>query len=140
METAHEFPPLSDSSQGIWIVPPSHPLPATSSFPEPKSLSLSLLPLMGSLLSSWWKNWHLHWYSFFPHLYLLYRYWVLHSSKIHLVKAMVFSVFMYRCESWTVKKAEHQRNDAFELCCWRRFLSLLNSNEIKPVNPKANQS
>ena len=122
METAYEFPPLSDSSQGIWIVPPSHPLPATSSFPEPKFLSLSFLPFMGSLLSSWCKNWHLHWYSFFPHLYLLYRYWVLHSSKIHLVKAMVFSVVMYGCESWTVKKAEHRRIDAFELWCWRRLL------------------
>ena len=61
-------------------------------------------------------------------------------TKVWIVKAMVFPIVMYRCESWTVKKAEHQRNDAFELCCWRRFLSLLNSNEIKPVNPKGNQS
>ena len=44
------------------------------------------------------------------------------SSKIHLVKAMVFQVVMYGCESWTVKKAEHQRIDAFELWCWRRLL------------------
>ena len=43
-------------------------------------------------------------------------------TKVHLVKAMVFSVVMYRCESWTVKKAEHQRIDAFELWCWRRLL------------------
>ena len=43
-------------------------------------------------------------------------------TKIHLVKAMVFPVVMYRCESWTVKKAEHQRIDAFELWCWRRLL------------------
>ena len=43
-------------------------------------------------------------------------------TKIHLVKAMVFSVVMYGCESWTVKKAEHQRIDAFELWCWRRLL------------------
>ena len=41
---------------------------------------------------------------------------------MHLVKAMVFPVVMYGCESWTVKKAEHQRIDAFELWCWRRFL------------------
>ena len=41
-------------------------------------------------------------------------------TKIHLVKAMVFPVVMYGCESWTVKKAEHQRIDAFELWCWRR--------------------
>ena len=43
-------------------------------------------------------------------------------TKIHLVKAMVFPVVMYGCESWTVKKAEHRRIDAFELCCWRRLL------------------
>ena len=42
--------------------------------------------------------------------------------KVHLVKAMVFSVVMYRCESWTIKKAEHRRIDAFELWCWRRLL------------------
>ena len=42
--------------------------------------------------------------------------------KVHLVKAMVFPVVMYGCESWTVKKAEHQRTDAFELWCWRRLL------------------
>ena len=44
------------------------------------------------------------------------------SPKVHLVKAMVFPVGMYGCESWTVKKAEHGRIDAFELCCWRRLL------------------
>ena len=44
------------------------------------------------------------------------------STKVHLVKAMVFSVVMYGCESWTIKKAEHQRIDAFELWCWRRLL------------------
>ena len=44
------------------------------------------------------------------------------STKAHLVKAMVFPVVMYECESWTVKKAEHRRIDAFELWCWRRFL------------------
>ena len=43
-------------------------------------------------------------------------------TKVRLVKAMVFPVVMYGCESWTVKKAEHQRNDAFELWCWRRLL------------------
>ena len=43
-------------------------------------------------------------------------------TKVHLVKAMVFPVVMYGCESWTVKKAEHRRIDAFELWCWRRFL------------------
>ena len=43
-------------------------------------------------------------------------------TKVYLVKAMVFPVVVYRCESWTVKKAEHQRIDAFELWCWRRLL------------------
>ena len=43
-------------------------------------------------------------------------------TKVHLVKAMVFSVVMYGCESWTIKKAERQRIDAFELWCWRRLL------------------
>ena len=45
--------------------------------------------------------------------------------KIHLIKAMVFPVVMYGCESWTVKKAERQRIDAFELWCWRRLLRVL---------------
>ena len=43
-------------------------------------------------------------------------------TKVHLVKAMVFPVVMYRCESWTIKKVEHQRIDAFKLWCWRRLL------------------
>ena len=43
-------------------------------------------------------------------------------TKVHLVKAMVFPVVMYGCESWTVKKTEHQKNDAFELWCWRKLL------------------
>ena len=43
-------------------------------------------------------------------------------TKVHLIKAMFFPVFMYGCESWTIKKAEHQRIDAFELWCWRRLL------------------
>ena len=43
-------------------------------------------------------------------------------TKVHLVKAMLFPVVMYECESWTIKKAEHQRIDAFELWCWRRLL------------------
>ena len=59
-------------------------------------------------------------------------------TKFHLIKAMVFPVVMYGCESWTIKKAESQRTDAFELC-WRRLLSPLDCKEIKPVNPKGNQ-
>ena len=46
-------------------------------------------------------------------------------TKVHLVKAMVLTVVMYGCESWTVKKAEHQRIDAFELWCWKRLLESL---------------
>ena len=45
-------------------------------------------------------------------------------TKVHLVKTMIFPVVMYGCESWTIKKAEHQRIDAFELCCWRRPLRI----------------
>ena len=45
-------------------------------------------------------------------------------TKVHLVKAMVFPVVMHGCESWTIKKAEHQRIDAFELWCWRRLLKI----------------
>ena len=61
-------------------------------------------------------------------------------TKVFLVKAVVFPVVMYGCESWTIKKAEHQRIDAVELWCWRRLLSPLDSNKIKPVNCKGNQS
>ena len=62
-------------------------------------------------------------------------------TKVHRVKAMVFPVVMYRCESWTTKKAEHQRTDAFKLWCWRRLLRVpVDSKEIKPVYPKGNQS
>ena len=61
-------------------------------------------------------------------------------TKVHLVKVMVFPVVMYGCESWTVKRAERRRIDAFELWCWRTLESPLDSNEIKPVNPKRNQS
>ena len=56
------------------------------------------------------------------------------STKVHLLKAVVFPVLMYGCESWTVKKAEHQRIDAFELWCWRRLLKVpWDCKEIQPV-------
>ena len=61
-------------------------------------------------------------------------------TKVHLVKAMVFPVVMYGCESWTIKKVECQRIDAFELWCWRRLESPLDCKEIKQVNPKGDQS
>ena len=60
-------------------------------------------------------------------------------TKVCLVKAMIFPVVTYGCESWTIKKAESRRIDVFELWCWRRFDSPLDSKEIKPVNPKENQ-
>ena len=52
-------------------------------------------------------------------------------TKVRLIEAMVFPVVMYGCESWTVKKAEHQRIDGFELWCWRRLLSPLDCKEIQ---------
>ena len=63
-------------------------------------------------------------------------------TKVHLVKAMVFPIVMYRCESWTIKKAEHQRTDAFELWCWRRLLRVpwtarsSNQSTLKEISSK----
>ena len=61
-------------------------------------------------------------------------------TKVHLVSAMVSPVVMYGCESWTVKKAEHQKIDAFKLWYWRRLESPLDCKEIQPVHPKGDQS
>ena len=62
-------------------------------------------------------------------------------TKVHLVEVMVFLVVMYGCESWTIKKAECQRTDAFELWCWRRLLRVFwPAIEIQPVHPKGDQS
>ena len=64
------------------------------------------------------------------------------STKVHLIKAMVFPVVMYGCESWTIKKAEHRRIDAFELWCWKRFLrvpwSARRSSQsiVKEISPR----
>ena len=61
--------------------------------------------------------------------------------KVCIVKAIVFSVVVYGCESWTIEKAECRRIDAFKLWCWRRLLRVpWTANEIKPVNPQGNQS
>ena len=63
------------------------------------------------------------------------------STKVHLVKAMVFPVVMYGCESWTIEKTERQRIDAFELWCWRRLLRVpwtarrSNQSILKEINP-----
>ena len=62
-------------------------------------------------------------------------------TKVHLVKAIVFPVIMYGCVSWTIKKAEHQRIDAFELWCWRRLLRVpwtarrSNQSTLKEISP-----
>ena len=60
-------------------------------------------------------------------------------TKVHLVKTMVFTLVMYGCESWTIKKAEHRRTEAFELWCWKKILEIpLDCKEIQPVHPKGN--
>ena len=61
-------------------------------------------------------------------------------TKVRLVKAVVFPVVIYGCESWTVKKAERQRIDAFELWCWRRLLRVLDCKEIQTVHSKGDRS
>ena len=57
-------------------------------------------------------------------------------TKVHIVKAMVFPVLVYGCESWTVKKAERQRIDAFELWCWRRLFESSNQSFLKEISPE----
>ena len=64
------------------------------------------------------------------------------STKVHIVKAMVFPIVVYGCESWTIKKAEHRRIDAFELCCWKRLLRVpwtarrSTQSILKEINPE----
>ena len=60
--------------------------------------------------------------------------------KVYLVKPMVFPIVMFGCESWTIKKAERRRIDAFELWCWRTLESPLDCKEIKPVHLEGKQS
>ena len=64
---------------------------------------------------------------------------LVHLVKVYLVKAMVFPVVMYGCESWAIKKAECQRIDAFKLVLEKTLKSLLDCKGVKPVNPKGNQ-
>ena len=61
-------------------------------------------------------------------------------TKVHLVKAMVLPVVIYGCKSWTIKKAECRRTDAFELWCWITLESPLDCKEIQLVHPKGDQS
>ena len=89
----------------------------------------------------WWTHimWSQHvnlpYFPFLPHKLTL-------PTKVHLVKAVVFPVVMYRCENWTIKKAECQRIDAFELWCWRRFLRVpwtarrSNQSILKEISPE----
>ena len=65
---------------------------------------------------------------------------IIFLTKVCIVKAMVFPVVMYECESWAIKKAEHQRINAFELWCWRRLFSPLDWKEIQSIHPKGYQS
>ena len=63
-------------------------------------------------------------------------------TKVHIVKAMVFPIVMHGCESWTIRKAECRRNDAFKLWCWRRLLRVpwtpmrANQSNLKEINPE----
>ena len=81
------------------------------------------------------------WKESYNHLSILKSRAITLSAKVHLVKAMVFPVVMYGCESWTIKKAEHWRIDAFELWCWRRLLGLpwtarrSNQSILKEISP-----
>ena len=67
---------------------------------------------------------------------------IIFPTKVHLVKAMVFPVVMYGCKSWAIKKAEHQRTDAFKLLCWRRLLRVLwtakrsKQSMLKEISPE----
>ena len=90
------------------------------------------------LLSFWESNLCSHWLQ--SGMFLGWRDITL-PTKVRLVKAMVFPVVMYGCESWTVKKAERRRIDAFELWCWRRFLRVpwtarrSNQSILKEISP-----
>ena len=84
------------------------------------------------------KRWLLHGIKVMTNLEsILKRRDIILTTKVHLVKAMVFPVVMYGCESWTIKKAERRRIDAFELSTPE---TPLDSKEIQPVHPKGNQS
>ena len=82
--------------------------------------------------------WYSHLWKNFPQFVLIY---ITLPTKVHLLKAMVFPVVMYGCESWTIKKAECRRIDAFELWCWRRFLRVpwtarrSNQSSLKETSP-----
>ena len=98
-----------------------------------------LLQKRRCLSFSWLKNSSLctQW----PLWFIVYMYCIFFYSFICIVKAMVFPVVIYGCESWTIKKAEHQRIDAFELWCWRRLLSVpwtvrrSNQSILKEISP-----
>ena len=98
----------------------------------PKSLQMVTAAMKLKDACSWKKS--------YDQLSILKSRHIILLTKVRLVKAMVFPVVMYGCESWTIKKAERQRNDAFELQCWRRLESPLDCKEIQPVHPKGDRS
>ena len=76
---------------------------------------------------------------YFLYIYFLYKQRHYFADKGLYRQSYAFSGSHVRCVNWTIKTAECQRIDTFELCCWRRLLSPLDSKVIKPVNPKGNQ-
>ena len=101
-------------------------IPICSDFGTQKN-SQPLFPLFPHLFAmKWWD------------LKMLWKYLLIHQSPSN--QSNGFPAVMCGCESWTIKKAEHWRIDAFELWCWRRLESPLDNKEIKPVNPEGNQS
>jgi len=111
---------------------------STDYYAEPWRFFLSLSPL---ILFSWYSLVSFSFFSFANLDSILKSRDITLPTKIHLVEAMVFPVVMYGCESWTIKKAEHQRIDAFELWCWKRLLSIpwttrrSNQSILKEISP-----
>ena len=110
---------------------------------EPSGESLCIFSSLLHFLFSLQSSWMVHWEILMNHCLFLVcaRLWV-NATKARLVKAVVFPVVMYGCENWTIKKAEHQRMDAFELWCWGRLLRVpwaarrSNQSILREINPE----
>ena len=92
---------------------------------EPPKIKSDIVSTVSPSISHEVMVWYSHLVPNFPHFIVIHALKsrdITLPTKVHLVKAMIFPVVMYGCESWTVKKAEQQRTDAFELWCWRRLL------------------
>ena len=104
-------------------------------FGAPKSLQMVIAAMKLKMLTPWKENYDQP----RQHIKKQRHYF---TTKVHLVKAMVFPVVIYGCESWTLKKAEQQRMDAFELWCWRRLLRVpwiarrSNQSILKEISPE----